>query len=73
MTAIGYEHDFPFTPEHKALLAGHIRQRSELHAFFAAINRGVGLKATNYIVGSWVCFFEGLRAGRYSADLTAST
>jgi hypothetical protein len=28
---------------------------------------------TNYIVGSWVCFFEVLRAGRYSADLTAST
>ncbi len=36
VTAIGYDYDFPFTPEHKALLAGHIRQRSELHAFVAA-------------------------------------
>ena len=63
-TAMQYESEFPRTPELAALTAGRTRQKGELNSFFAAVTRGAS---------SGAGFFDVLRAGRYCADLTAST
>jgi hypothetical protein len=79
--AANYERDYPGTPELMAITRGRVRQRSEINAFFVAVQHGITLGAeqqtpsrtTDYIIGSWVGFFDGLRAGRYCSDLAAST
>ena len=79
--AVSYERDFPGTPELIAITHGRIRQRSEINAFFVAVYHCITLGAerqtsslpTEYIIGSWVCFFNGLHVGSYGSDLTAST
>jgi hypothetical protein len=80
-TAMQYESEFPRTPELAALTAGRTRQKGELNAFFASVTRGASTgaesqpaaEASVYLMGFWAGFFDGLRAGRYCADLTAST
>ena len=79
-TAVIWEKEFPCM-ELREIVAGRRRQLGELNAFFAAISKGVsigadaqrGKAANTYIVGAWSGFFDGLRAGRYSSSLTAST
>ena len=78
---MGYENEFPKTPELIAVTAGRTRQKGELNSFFAAVARGASsgadsqpaAEASIYLMGFWAGFFDGLRAGRHCADLTAST
>jgi hypothetical protein len=68
--------------ESKEVLDGRTRQREELPSFFAAIQRGIpvgcalqtseALKET-FTLGAWGGFFDGLRSGRHSAELTKNT
>ena len=76
-----YESEISRTAELAALTAGRTRQKGELNSFFAAVTRGASsgadslpaAEASVYLMGFWTGFFDGLRAGRYCADLTAST
>ena len=68
--------------ESKSVLEGRTRQRAELPTFFQAIQKSIetGCNAqtttdqrASYKRGAWLGFFEGLRAGRHSAELIKST
>ena len=69
-------------PESKAVLEGRTRQKAELPIFFQAIQKSVESGCSTqssreqrdtYTRGAWLGFFEGLRAGRLSAELLKST
>lgn len=72
--------DYPCT-ELADIVEGRKKQLSEISAFFVAISKGVSIGAESqkasvkptYILGAWTSFFDGLRAGRHSSALTAST
>ena len=63
------------------IVKGRKKQLGEIGAFFVTISKGVTIGAETqkdsvkptYILGAWTSFFDGLRAGRHSSALTAST
>jgi hypothetical protein len=68
--------------ESKTVLEGRTRQKAELPTFFQAIQKSVEAGCSTqsskeqrdtYTRGAWLGFFEGLRAGRLSAELVKST
>ncbi len=77
--ASGYEHEFPCAELNGRSQATVLRaQRLRSSSQSRRQHRGRGAEAEKnmsitYIVGAWAGLFDGLRAGRYSVDLTAST
>ena len=69
-------------PESKAVLDGRTRQRAEFPLFFQAIQKSIETacatqatseKKDTFTRGAWLGFFDGLRAGRHSAELLKVT